>query len=53
LFLFDTVTVFPESGFEELQLIMEAFLVTTLRITFKEWLICWRNGDVILGSGRG
>ena len=27
-YLFDTLTIFPESGFEELQLIMKAFLVT-------------------------
>jgi len=46
-FLFDTITIFLESGFEELQLIMEAFLVTKSWLctpTLKEWLVCWRNG---------
>ena len=28
LYLFDNITIFPENGFGELQLIMEAFLVT-------------------------
>ena len=37
--LFDTIIIFPESGFEELQHIMEAFLAPML----KEWLLCWRD----------
>ena len=55
-YLFGTITIFPESGFEEFQIIIEAFLVAEswlLAPRLKEHIVCWRDGGVIQGSGKG
>jgi hypothetical protein len=44
------IFIFPESGLEEVQLIVEAFVLTP---SLKERLVCWRDSDVVQGSGRG
>ena len=49
-YLYDTTTIFPESGLEELELIMKASHVT---LRLKERRVYWRDGDVIQGSSRG
>ena len=49
-YLYDTTTIFPESGLEELGLIMKASLVTPRS---KERCVYWKDGDVIQGSSRG
>ena len=55
-YLFGTITIFPESGFEEIQLIIETFLVAEswlLAPRLKEHIVCWKDGGVIQGSGKG
>jgi hypothetical protein len=57
LYLFDSITIFPESGFGELPnhhgdfpCRKEPCLYTPM---LKELLVCWKDGEVIQGSGRG
>ena len=46
-YLFDTISIFPESGLEGPQRIMEA------APRLKQRLVCWRDVGVIQGLGRG